>query len=131
MRRVMALVLPILAIVLVQPGSVNAITDIDEKCIKLAYEIGYDLAVTHENVMNALAQLEAGCIYSGMMSQEAKCLVWLYDIGIRATQLVLVSPNSTDFVDYYVESDLLNHQCTNLDLLTELDRPSMDVAQSS
>jgi hypothetical protein len=45
-------------------------SDIDEKCIKQAYEIGYDLTETNENTMNALAQLEADCIYSGMMSQE-------------------------------------------------------------
>ena len=68
---------------LVQPVSVNAITDIDEKCSKQAYEIGYDLNETNKNVMNALAQLEADCIYSAMMSQEAKCLVWWYDTGIR------------------------------------------------
>ena len=76
MKRVMALVLSISIIMLVQPVIVNAITDIDDKWIRQAYEIGYDLDETNENVMNALIQLETDCIYSGMMSQEAKCLVW-------------------------------------------------------
>lgn len=131
MKRVMVLVLSILAITLVQPTSVDAITDIDEKCINQAYEIGYDISETYENVMNALAQLEVDCIYSGMMSPEARCLVWYYDTGIRVTHLVLASPNSTDLADYLTESDLLNHKCTNLDLLMERDKPQMDVMWSS
>ena len=110
---------------LVQPVIVNAITDIDDKCIRQAYEIGYDLDETNENVMNALAQLETDCIYSGMMSQEAKCLVWLYDTQIRITHIILVSPNSTDLADYY--TDLVTHNCTNLDLLTGNDKPVMQV----
>jgi cysteinyl-tRNA synthetase len=48
---------------LVQPALVNAITDIDDKCIKLAYKIGYNISETYENKINALAQLEADCIY--------------------------------------------------------------------
>ena len=51
----MVLVLSVSAIMLVQPASVNAITDIDDKCIKQAYGIGYDISETYENVMNALA----------------------------------------------------------------------------
>ena len=70
MKRVMALVLSISIIILVQSVVVvNAITDIDDKCIRQVYEIGYDLDETNENVMNALTQLETD---SGMMSQEAK-----------------------------------------------------------
>lgn len=110
---------------LVQPVIVNAITDIDDKCIRQAYEIGYDLDETNENVMNALAQLETDCIYSGMMSQEAKCLVWLYNTQIRITHIILVSPNSTDLADYY--TDLVTHNCTNLDLLTGNDEPVIQV----
>ena len=125
----MVLVLPIL--LLVQPVSVNAITEIDQKCIKQAFEIGYDLSEAYENVMNALAQLEADCIYSGMMSHEAKCLVWYYDTGVRLDHLALAPPNSTDLADYYLEIELLNHQCTNLDLLTGHDKPFMDVASPS
>jgi hypothetical protein len=131
MKRAIALVLSILVIMLVQPVVVNAITDIDDKCIRQAYEIGYDLDETNENVMNALAQLETDCIYSGMMSQEAKCLVWWYDIGIRATQLVPTPPNSTDLADYLAERDLSDHQCTNLDLLMGFDEPLMNVKRSS
>jgi hypothetical protein len=117
---------------LVQPVVVvNAITDIDDKCIRQAYEIGYDLDETNENVMNALTQLETDCIYSGMMSQEAKCLVWGYDAGIRATQLLLAVPNSTDLADYLAERDLIVHQCTNLDLLLGLDKPLINVKWSS
>ena len=56
------------------------------------------------------------------MSQEAKCLVWGYDAGIRA-QLVLALPNSTDLADYLAERELIVHQCTNLDLLLGLDKP--------
>ena len=130
MKRVMALVLSISIIMLVQPVIVNAITDIDDKCIRQAYEIGYDLDETNENVMNALIQLETDCIYSGMMSQEAKCLVWGYDAGIRA-QLVLALPNSTDLADYLTERDLIVHQCTNLDLLLGLDKPLINVKWSS
>jgi cysteinyl-tRNA synthetase len=74
MKRVLTLVLSISVIMVVQPVVVNAITDIDDKCIRQAYEIGYDLDETNENVMTALAQLETDCIYSEMMSQ--KCLVW-------------------------------------------------------
>jgi hypothetical protein len=81
--------------------------------------------------MNALAQLETDCIYSGMMSQEAKCLVWRYDAGNSATQLVLASPNSTDFADYLAERDLIVHQCTNLDLLLGFDNPLINVKWSS
>jgi hypothetical protein len=98
-------------------------SDIDEKCIKQAYKIGYDLTETNADTMNTLAQLEADCIYSGMMSQEAKCLVWYYDTRIRITHLVVASPNSTDLA----ETDLINHQCTYLDLLTERDESLMDV----
>lgn len=130
MKRVMALVLSILIIMLVQPVVVNAITDMDDKCIRQAYEIGYDLEETNENVMNALAHLEADCIYSGMMSQEAKCLVWGYDAGIRA-QLVLALPNSTDLADYLAERELIVHQCTNLDLLLGLDKPLINAKWSS
>ncbi len=68
-----------------------------------------------------------------MMSQEAICLVWYYDIGIRVIHLVSAPPNSTDLADYYAETDLLNHQCTNLDLLMERDEPQplLDVMGSS
>lgn len=128
---VMALVLSISAIMLVQSASVNAITDIDDKCIKQAYEIGYDLTETNENIMNALVQLEADCIYSGMMSPEAKCLVCFYDTGIRVTHLIFASPIHTDLVNYYTESNLLIHKCTNLDLLMERDEPMMDVDMKS
>lgn len=131
MKRAMALALSILAIMLVQPTSVNAITEIDEKCIKQAFGIGYDLSESIENIMNGLAQLEADCIYSGLISQEAKCLVWYYDTGIRVSHLVLASPNSTDLADYFTESDLLNHRCTNLDILMERDEPPIDVMLSS
>ncbi|MGC1135081.1 MAG: hypothetical protein WA941_19790 [Nitrososphaeraceae archaeon] len=39
----------------------------------------------------------------------------------------------TDLADYYTETDLLNHQCTNLDLLMERDEPQplLDVIWSS
>jgi hypothetical protein len=130
MKRVMVLILSISIIMLVQPVIVNAITDIDDKCIRQAYEIGYDLDETNENVMNALIQLETDCIYSGMMSQEAKCLVWGYDAGIRA-QLVLALPNSTDLADYLAERELIVHQCTNLDLLLGFDKPLINVKWSS
>jgi hypothetical protein len=127
MKRVIAiaLILSISSIILIQPVTVNAITDIDERCIKQAYEIGYDLSDSFQNIMDALTQLEADCIYSGMMSQEAKCLVWSYDTGIRVTNLILASPNSTDLADYY--TDLVTHNCTNLDLLTGNDKPAMQV----
>jgi hypothetical protein len=115
------IVLSILTIMLVQPVSVNGITDIDIKCIKQAYEIGYNLAETIGNIKIAWAELEADCVYSGMMSQEAKCLVWYYDTGIRVAHLVLLSPNSPDLADYLTESDRINHECTNLDLLMERD----------
>lgn len=75
------------------------------------------ISETYENKINALAQLEADCIYSGKMSLEAKCLVWHYDVGIRFTNSMLASPNSTAHADYFTESDLMNHECTNLDLL--------------
>jgi hypothetical protein len=127
MNSVIALVFSILILILMQPVSVNAITDIDEKCIKQAYEIGYDLSETIENIMYALTQLEADCVYSGMMSQEAKCLVWYYDTGIRVAHLVLSSPNSPDLADYLTESDRINHECTNLDLLLGRDDPVMNV----
>jgi hypothetical protein len=130
MKRIMALILLISTIMLAQSVSVYAITDIDEKCIKQAYEIGYDLSETIENIMYALAQLEADCIYSGMMSQEAKCLVWSYDTGIRIG-LILASPGSTDLTNYFTESDRLTHECTNLDLLIGRDKPPMDVDMES
>ena len=130
MKRVMVLVFFILMMILVEPVVVNAITDIDDKCIRQAYEIGYDLDETNENVMDALTQLETDCIYSGMMSQEAKCLVWGYDAGIRA-QLVLSLPNSTDLTDYLAERELIVHQCTNLDLLLGFDKPLISVKWSS
>ena len=131
MKRVIALVLPISAIILIliQPVTVNAITDIDERCIKQAYEIGYDLSESTQNIMNALAQLEADCVYSGMMSQEAKCLVWSYETGIRIASLILASPNSTDLADYY--TDLVTHNCTNLDLLAGIDEPVIQVELKS
>jgi hypothetical protein len=131
MKRELALVFSFSIIILLQPVVVRAITDIDDKCIRQAYEIGYDLDETNENVMTALAQIETDCIYSGMMSQEAKCLVWGYDAGIRATQLVLASPNSTDVADYLAERDLIVHQCTNLDLLLGFDKPLINVKWSS
>ena len=131
MKRVIALILSISAIMLVQPASVNAITDIDAKCIEQAYKIGYDLSEPIENIMFALAQLEADCVYSGMMSQEAKCLVWYYDTGIRVSHLILASPDSTDLADYFTESDRVNHECTNLDLLIGRHKPPMDVTWSS
>ena len=130
MKRVLVLVFFILMMILVEPVVVRAIADIDDKCIRQAYEIGYDLDETNENVMNALAQLETDCIYSGMMSQEAKCLVWGYDAGIRA-QLVLALPNSTDLADYLAERELIVHQCTNLDLLLGFDKPLINVKWSS
>lgn len=43
MKRLMAFVVSMSAIMLVQPALVNAITDIDDKCIKLAYKIGYNI----------------------------------------------------------------------------------------
>jgi hypothetical protein len=130
MQRVMALVLPIL-LTMIQPAPVNAITDTDEKCINQAYEIGYDLSESIDNIMYALEQLEADCVYSGMMSQEAKCLVWYYDTGIRIAHLFLTSPGSTDLTNYFTESDRLTHECTNLDLLIGRDRPPMDVDMES
>ena len=96
-----------------------------------AYKIGYDLSEPIENIMFALAQLEADCVYSGMMSQEAKCLVWYYDTGIRVSHLILASPDSTDLADYFTESDRVNHECTNLDLLIGRHKPPMDVTWSS
>ena len=81
--------------------SVNA--SMSSICIERAYRIGYDLSESIENIMNALAKLEADCVYSGMMSQEAKCLVWYYDTGIRVTHLILASPDSTDLADYFTE----------------------------
>ena len=129
MKRVIALVLSILAIISIQPVTVDAITDIDERCIKQAYEIGYDLSESIQNIMNALAQLEADCVYSGMMSQEAKCLVWSYDTGIRIANLILASPNSTDLADYY--TDLVTQNCTNLDYLTGTDEPVVRVELKS
>lgn len=131
MRRVILLVLSISAIMLVQPVTANAITDIDENCIKRAYEIGYDLSESIENIMYALTQLEADCVYSGTMSQEAKCLVWYYDTGIRIAHLFLTSPASADLTDYFTESDRLTHECTNLDLLIGRDKPPMDVTWPS
>jgi hypothetical protein len=130
MQRVMALVLPIL-LTMIQPAPVNAITDTDEKCINQAYEIGYDLSESIDNIMYALEQLEADCVYSGMMSQEAKCLVWYYDTGIRIAHLFLTSPGSTDLTNYFTESDRLTHECTNLDLLIGRDKPPMDVDMES
>ena len=53
MKRVIALVLSISAIMLQQPAAVNAITDIDAKCIEQAYRIGYDLSESIENIMYA------------------------------------------------------------------------------
>jgi hypothetical protein len=130
MQRVMALVLPIL-LTMIQPAPVNAITDTDEKCINQAYEIGYDLSESIDNIMYALEQLEADCVYSGMMSQEAKCLVWYYDTGIRIAHLFLTSPGSPDLTNYFTESDRLTHECTNLDLLIGRDKPPMDVDMES
>lgn len=129
MKRIMSLVPSILALMLVQPASINAITDIDDICIKQAYKIGHDLTETNDNIMNALA--EADCVYSGMMSQEAKCLVWFYDTGIRVTNLITTSPNSTDLSDYYAESNLILHECTNLDLLIGRDEPLMNAGMKS
>ena len=120
-----ASVILISEIILLQPALVSAITESDDKCIKRAYQIGYNLTEPIETRMNALSQLEGDCIYSGLMSQEAKCLVWIYDNGIRITQLSLTSPNSTDnyndfLADYYTEADLINHECTSLDFLYKI-----------
>jgi hypothetical protein len=67
--------------------------------------------------MNALAQLEADCVYSGKTSQEVKCLAWYYDLGIRSTNMFREPTNSTNLADYFTESDLNSRECTNLDLL--------------
>lgn len=116
-KDVMALFFSMIAILFMQPLFANAITSSDDECIKRAYNIGLNLSETTENTMSSLAQLEADCIYSGKTSQMVKCLVWYYDIGIRSGDLILTPPNSTDLANYYTESDLFGHECTNLDLL--------------
>ena len=85
----------VMVMIMVQPA--YAVTQTEDECIKFAYTIGYNITETHNNTMNALSELEADCIYSGKISLEVKCLVWLYDIGIRNGELIASDSGYDEF----------------------------------
>ena len=95
--------------------NVNAVSDLDTECVKRAYKIGYNITMTHNDTMDALTQLEADCVYSGKLSQEVRCIVWFYDIGIRNADIM---ETELGYMEFRTEQDLHLHECTNLDQLS-------------
>ena len=96
------------------------IKDLNESKVKTYPELGKYPTFDERDVVSILPFVEGidpdadGDNISGKISQEVKCLVWLYDVSIRNADIIT---SDSGYEEYYTEGDLYFHECTNVDLL--------------